>query len=107
MKWDVLIIRVGFVGLLVLLGYSLMPIGPVRHFGLNSVDDFTRRELSALLGGAIGLLIIGFEMWVKRSSLKTLIGAAVGSILRSRVRPLSAYSFPSKRSSRPAEISHF
>ncbi len=81
MKWDVLIIRVGFVGLLVLLGYSLMPIGPVRHFGLNSVDDFTRRELSALLGGAIGLLIIGFEMRVKRSSLKTLIGAAVGSIL--------------------------
>ena len=29
----------------------------------------------------VGLIIIGFEMRVRRASLKTLIGAAVGSIL--------------------------
>jgi len=81
MKLDVLIIRVGFVGLLALLGYLLLPIGPAHHFGLDQLDDLTRRALSGLLGAALGLLIIGFEMRVKRSSLKTLIGAAVGSIL--------------------------
>lgn len=81
MKLDVLLIRVGFVGLLGLLGYLLLPIGPARHFGLDQLDDFTRRALSGLLGAALGILIIGFEMRVKRSSLKTLIGAAVGSIL--------------------------
>jgi uncharacterized protein YacL len=81
MKLDVLIIRIGFVGLLGLLGYLLLPIGPARHFGLDQLDDMSRRGLSGLLGAGLGLLIIGFEMRVKRSSLKTLIGAAVGSIL--------------------------
>jgi uncharacterized protein YacL len=79
MKYDVLIIRIGFVALLMLLGFQLNPFGETKRFG--EIDDSTRRFLSALLGGIISLLIIGFEMRVRRASLKTLIGAAVGSIL--------------------------
>ncbi|HEX7722198.1 MAG TPA: TRAM domain-containing protein [Pyrinomonadaceae bacterium] len=37
--------------------------------------------ISALVAGLVGLAIIFFEMRIRRSSLKTLIGAAVGSIL--------------------------
>ena len=82
MKLDVLIIRVAFVGMLILLGYLLNPFERTQAFGLAGVDGSTsRRILSGGLGGAIGLLIIGFEMRVHRASLKTLIGAAVGSIL--------------------------
>ncbi|MBA3631917.1 MAG: TRAM domain-containing protein [Acidobacteria bacterium] len=79
MKLDVLIIRIGFIALLMLLGFQLNPFANTQRFG--AIDDSTRRILSALLGGIIGLVIIAFEMRVKRASLKTLIGAAIGSIL--------------------------
>ncbi|HVF47494.1 MAG TPA: TRAM domain-containing protein [Pyrinomonadaceae bacterium] len=82
MKWDVLILRIASVGMLVLLAYLLNPFERTQRFGLANIEDDTvRRYLSAALGGVIGLLIIGFEMRVRRSSLKTLIGAAVGSTL--------------------------
>lgn len=82
MKLDVLILRIAFVGMLILLGYLLNPFERTQRFGLSNFnDEFTRRVLSASLGAAVGLLIIGFEMRVRRASLKTLIGAAVGSIL--------------------------
>lgn len=81
MKWDVLIIRLVFLGLLVLLGYQLHPLEPTQSFGLKDLDVTVKRYLSALLGGLLGIMIIAFEMRVRRASLKTLIGAAVGSIL--------------------------
>src|SRR5215210_320034 len=82
MKVDVLILRVAFVGLLLLLGYLLNPFERTQRFGLGNLgSEESRRLLSTLLALAIGLLIIGFEMRVRRASLKTLIGAAVGSIL--------------------------
>lgn len=82
MRLDVLIIRIAFVGFLVLLGYLLVPFERTQRFGLSNIgDESTRRLLSGVLGGVIALLIIGFEMRVRRASLKTLIGAAVGSIL--------------------------
>jgi len=81
-RLDVLIIRIAFVGLLVLLGYLLVPFERTQRFGLSNLgDENSRRLLSAAVGGVIALLIIGFEMRVRRASLKTLIGAAVGSIL--------------------------
>ncbi|MBK8466647.1 MAG: TRAM domain-containing protein [Chloracidobacterium sp.] len=68
--------------MLILLGYLLHPFERTQRFGLASItDESMRRILSAGLGAAVGLLIIGFEMRVRRASLKTLIGAAVGSIL--------------------------
>ena len=82
MKWDVFIIRFAFIGLLILLGYLLNPLEKTHRFGLDGFDTvITRRMLSASFGAVIGLLIIAFEMRVRRASLKTLIGAAVGSIL--------------------------
>ncbi|MBP7473719.1 MAG: TRAM domain-containing protein [Pyrinomonadaceae bacterium] len=82
MKIDILILRIAFVGMLVLLGYLLNPFERTQRFGLSLVaDDGTRHILSAGLGAVVALMIIGFEMRVRRASLKTLIGAAVGSIL--------------------------
>ena len=83
MKVDVLILRVAFVGLLMLLGYLLNPFERTERFGLGDFGSSleVRRLLSTLLAFAISLLVIGFEMRVRRASLKTLIGAAVGSIL--------------------------
>jgi uncharacterized protein YacL len=83
MKVDVLILRIAFVGLLMLLGYLLNPFERTERFGLGDFGSSleVRRLLSTLLAFAISLLVIGFEMRVRRASLKTLIGAAIGSIL--------------------------
>lgn len=82
MKLDVFIFRVGFVVLLMLLGYVLNPLERTHRFGMGAIEDIgTRQILSAFMGLVIGGLIIAFEMRVSRASLKTLIGAAVGSIL--------------------------
>ena len=78
MKWDILIARIAFVALLALLGFVLDPFGGTQRFGF---DASTNRLFSSVLGTLIALLIIGFEMRVRQASLKTLIGAAVGSIL--------------------------
>lgn len=82
MKLDVLILRIAFVGTLILLGYLLNPFERTQRFGIAIInDEQSRRLLSAAFGAAVGALIIAFEMRVSRASLKTLLGAAVGSIL--------------------------
>ncbi|MFT3744317.1 MAG: TRAM domain-containing protein [Pyrinomonadaceae bacterium] len=82
MKFDVLILRIAFVGMLVLLGYLLNPFERTQRFGLGYIGtEATRQWLSAGLGGVLGALVIIFEIRVRQASLKTLIGAAVGSIL--------------------------
>nr|AIA16814.1 hypothetical protein [uncultured bacterium] len=82
MKLDVLILRIAFVGTLILLGYLLNPFERTQRFGIAIInDEQSRRLLSAAFGAAVGALIIAFEMRVSRASLKTLLGAAVGYIL--------------------------
>lgn len=82
MKIDILILRVAFVGMLILLGYLLNPFERTQRFGMAALgDETTRRIFSAGLGAVVAALIIAFEMRVRMASLKTLIGAAVGSIL--------------------------
>lgn len=81
MKLDIIIIRVGFVLLLTTLGYILNPLQQTQRFGFSSIEPQLRPFISALLGLVVGMLILAFEMRVKRATLKTLIGAAVGSIL--------------------------
>ena len=78
MKIDILIIRIGFVLVLALIGFLLNPLINVKsvEFGLS-----TSRIFSALIGALIAGFIIAFEMRARRATLKTLIGAAIGSIL--------------------------
>jgi len=68
MRFDVVLIRLVFTAILLGAGWWLHPIPghPV---------------VSMLAAGVIALAIIFFEMRIRRSSLKTLIGAAAGSIL--------------------------
>jgi uncharacterized protein YacL len=80
MKLDVLIIRIGFVVLLALVGYLLNPLARTTHLPAG-FGGFARQITSAAFAAIIAGLIIGFEMRATRASLKTLIGAAIGSIL--------------------------
>src|SRR5205085_10261366 len=68
MRFDISIIRFVFFAALVSAGYYLKPIDG-------------RAWLSAVVGGVLAVLIIFFETRIRKASLKTLIGAAVGSIL--------------------------
>src|SRR5437660_859881 len=68
MRFDVVLIRFVFTGILLAAGYVLHPIPG-------------HRLISTGAAGLIAIAIIFFEMRIRRSSLKTLIGAAVGSIL--------------------------
>ena len=68
MHGDVIIIRLVFTAVLVAAGYILRPINGDRW-------------ISAGVGALVAICIILFELRIRRASLKTLIGAAVGSIL--------------------------
>jgi len=68
MQLDFLIVRIVFALMLVGAGYLLVPIPD-------------QPEASALLGALLAGAIIYFETRVRKATLKTLIGAAVGSIL--------------------------
>jgi uncharacterized protein YacL len=74
MHADVVIIRLVFAGILVASGYVLEPI----KGGLAWLSD---AWISAAVGAVIAVCIIIFERRIRRASLKTLIGAAVGSIM--------------------------
>jgi uncharacterized protein YacL len=82
MKADVLIIRIGFVLLLALGGYLLNPLAKSSHIAALFGDDIRVKQLiSAGFGAIIGIFIIIFEIRARKASLKTLIGAAIGSTL--------------------------
>src|ERR1051326_5047925 len=68
MRFDVVLLRVVFAAFLMTAGYVLHPIQG-------------RRTVSVGVAAIIAIAIILFEMRIRRASLKTLIGAAVGSIL--------------------------
>jgi uncharacterized protein YacL len=79
MKLDFLGFRIGFVVLLTLMGFFLNPLQETQRFGAISVG--MRPILSALLGLIIAVFVVLVEMRVRKATLKTLIGAAIGSIL--------------------------
>jgi uncharacterized protein YacL len=68
MHADVVIIRLIFTAILVVAGYVLKPVAG---------DAW----ISAGVAAVIAICIILFELRIRRATLKTLIGAAVGSIL--------------------------
>ncbi|HMT06795.1 MAG TPA: hypothetical protein PKA82_02245, partial [Pyrinomonadaceae bacterium] len=65
MKVDVLILRIAFVGLLVLLGYMLNPFERTHRLGMAAFGDGARHALSALLGAAVAGVVILFEVRVR------------------------------------------
>jgi len=81
MKADVVIIRFLFILLLALCGYFLNPLARSSHLTELLGDNLRNKQLvSAAFAIAVALMIIGFEIRARRASLKTLIGAAIGSI---------------------------
>ena len=68
MRFDIVLIRVIFTAILLAAGYVLHPVPGHRLISMG-------------VAGIVAIAIIFFEMRIRRSSLKTLIGAAVGSIL--------------------------
>jgi uncharacterized protein YacL len=78
MKSDTLIIRIIFVLLLACVGYILNPFAKTSW--LNDFDHL-RHILSGVLGIIFALAIILFEVRIRQATIKTLIGAAIGSIL--------------------------
>src|SRR5215204_2860945 len=68
MRADVVIIRLIFTAVLIIAGHQISPLKE-------------RPWTSAALGGLIAICIIIFELRIRRATLKTLIGAAAGSIL--------------------------
>ena len=68
MHADVIIIRLIFTAILVAAGYVLKPIAGDRW-------------ISAGVGALIAICIVLFELRIRRATLKTLIGAAVGAIM--------------------------
>jgi uncharacterized protein YacL len=68
MRFDVIVLRVVFAAFLIAAGYVLHPIPGHRLFSTGAA-------------AIVAVAIVLFEMRIRRASLKTLIGAAVGSIL--------------------------
>ncbi len=81
MRSDILIIRICFVLLLAVVAWMLNPLMDVDTINPWNFSLETKRGLSAIVGAVVAVIIIAFEMRVRRASLKTLIGAAIGSIL--------------------------
>ena len=79
MQADIILIRSVFILILVIAGVLIQPIPEVvgKQIGLPGGSRF----LSAILGAALASGIIFFELRIRQASLKTLIGAAAGSIL--------------------------
>src|SRR5262245_22821850 len=67
MRFDVTLIRIVFIAALVIAGYKLEVLdGPIT---------------SSVVAGALAVSIIFFETRIRKASLRTLIGGAVGSTL--------------------------
>ena len=73
MRTNAILIRVVFTGILVGAGYKLHPLP-----GLFSLSS---EVTSALMAAIVAGIIILFEIRIQQASLKTLIGAAIGSIM--------------------------
>src|SRR2546423_1300742 len=82
MRTNVILIRLVFTAILVTSGYVLHPISGQWLVSAGLVSDpLASKLVSAAVAAVIAFAIIFFEVRIRRATLKTLIGAAVGSIL--------------------------
>ncbi len=73
MRTNTLLIRLVFIGILVGAGYVLHPV--------PALGSLSSHLASAIIGLIIAAAIIFFEIRIQKASLKTLIGAGVGSVM--------------------------
>jgi uncharacterized protein YacL len=79
MKSDALSFRIAFILLLTAAGFLIVPLDKSAYFA--DVGILGKRLVSAALGTIVGVFIVLFETRVRNATFKTLIGAAIGSIL--------------------------
>ncbi len=79
MQADIILIRAFFTVIFVAAGCLIQPVP--EWIGKELGVPGGSRSLSALAGLILAMGVIFFEVRIRRASLKTLIGAAVGSIL--------------------------
>ncbi len=60
-------------------GFLIVPLDKSSYLISNELPE--KRLYSAVLGAIIGLFVVAFESRVRNATFKTLIGAAIGSIL--------------------------
>src|SRR5918993_373113 len=80
MRTNTVLIRLVFIGILIGAGYLLDPIGHAMP-GRTHLYAIPTHCLSALLALFISAVIILFEVRIQQASLKTLIGAGIGSMM--------------------------
>ncbi|HVF68724.1 MAG TPA: TRAM domain-containing protein [Pyrinomonadaceae bacterium] len=80
MRTNTVLIRLVFIGILIGAGYLLDPIGHATP-GRPVMLGMPTHCVSALLALLIACVIIIFEMRIQQASLKTLIGAGIGSMM--------------------------
>src|ERR1044071_4038278 len=80
MRTNTVLIRLVFIGILIGAGYLLDPIGHALP-GRTHLYGIPTNCVSALLALVIAFVIILFEMRIQQASLKTLIGAGIGSMM--------------------------
>lgn len=82
MRTNVILIRLVFTGILVASGYILHPVSGQWLASTGLVpESMASRLISGIVAALTAGAIIFFERRIRQASLKTLIGAAVGSIL--------------------------
>jgi uncharacterized protein YacL len=80
MRTNTVLIRLVFIGILIGAGYLLDPIGHAM-LGRPALFGIPVHCVSAILALLIACVIIIFEMRIQQASLKTLIGAGIGSMM--------------------------
>src|SRR3712207_606608 len=80
MRTNTVLIRLVFIGILIGAGYLLDPIGHAMP-GRTRLFGIPTHCVSAALALVISAVIILFEMRIQKASLKTLIGAGIGSMM--------------------------
>lgn len=78
---DIILIRTVFSLILIIAGYLIRPIPPTVTASIGLSSETGARIFSALVAGLIAAGIIYFELRIRRATLKTLIGGAIGSTM--------------------------
>ena len=97
MHADTFLIRTVFSLILIIAGYLIHPIPSNVAEAIGLRGESGSKILSTIFAALIAAGIIYFELRIRRASLKTLIGAAVGSTMWPTSSPLPSMSSTSSQ----------